>query len=396
MIQVTREELKSGMVLAKSIYRDNGELLLASGYPVDDKLKNRLCELDLPTYWIHEKDTELIVPVELLNEQIAFQSVNILAKNHDLIKKVADTKSLTQENVNKLFKERNRFHSILLTEKIKQTVCDILDDLLCKNTCILNLNTIHSRSSYSYTHALDTTLTAILLAQKLQWNRMEIEEMALGCLMMDMGMAVMPPVLLEKKGDLTFQEFTLLKEHTTYGFLILRENTELALTSAHVAFQHHERQDGTGYPRRLLGDNNLPQRKVNQNKRYIHRYAEVVAVADTYVSLIAPKPGSEKAQSPDEAIRSLIEKAGTQLNRTLVDQLITLIPLFPVGTRVVVIEDKKYNLVGYTGIVARYRHEVPDKPAVMLTSNRKKEKISGLMIDLLEEPGIKIQFVVLS
>ena len=69
---------------------------------------------------------------------------------------------------------------------------------------------------------------------------------------------------------------------------------------------------------------------------------------------------------------------------------------WPVGMRIAVVHDPKYNLEGHTGIVARYRQESPDKPTVMIMFNRKKEKIKPILIDLLDEPEMRIQFVVLS
>ena len=76
----------------------------------------------------------------------------------------------------------------------------------------------------------------------------DLEKLAFGCMLMDVGMVVLPEELLTKESRLTFQEYLAIKEHCTYGYTILRENKGIPLTSAHIAFQHHERQDGAGYP----------------------------------------------------------------------------------------------------------------------------------------------------
>lgn len=384
------------MVLAKSVYRENGELLLASGYTVNPKILGRLIELDTPSFWIQEKGTETIIPEELINEQIALQSQDALAQNAQLVREVAEVKLTTSENIHKVMRDKSRFRSILMTEKLKKSVTDIIDSILSKDTALINLNTLRTKTSYTFQHSLDVTITSILLANKLQWNRFEIEELALGCMLMDLGMSVLPAEITQKNTRLSFQEFTILKEHPTFGYCILRENQNIPLTSAHIAYQHHERQDGAGYPRRLKGNNQLPLRNIHADKKMIHRYAEVASVVDTYIALVSPRPGTERALTPEQAIRSLITAAGSQLNRTIVDQLITMIPIFPVGTRIVIVEDPKYNMTGHSGIVARYRQDAPDKPCVMITYNRRKEKIKPILIDLLEEPDIKIQFVVLS
>ena len=65
MIQVLQQELKEGMVLAKSVYRDNGDLLLATGYTIGRKVLRRLLELEQPFFWIQEEGTEFIVPLQI-------------------------------------------------------------------------------------------------------------------------------------------------------------------------------------------------------------------------------------------------------------------------------------------------------------------------------------------
>jgi hypothetical protein len=127
-------------------------------------------------------------------------------------------------------------------------------------------------------------------------------------------------------------------------------------------------------------------------KGRIHRYAEIAAVADTYVSWIAPRPGSP-AKTPEEAVKSLILSAGGHLNKSVVDALVTLIPVYPVGSKVVVIRDTRgMGLAGFTGVVVKSRMERPEQPAILLLYDKFKRKIRPMPLDLAEEPGIKIQF----
>jgi HD-GYP domain-containing protein (c-di-GMP phosphodiesterase class II) len=396
MIQVTSEEIKMGMVLAKSVYRENGELLLASGYTINEKVVPKLKSLSIPYFWIQEKGTETIIPDELISDQISLQSQASIRENVDILKNMVDIQDSTMESVNESMKDTKKFKNIIVAEKIKKSVSSIIDTLMSRESALVNLHSIRSKAGYLYQHALDVTIVAIILANKFHFNRFEIEELSLGCMLMDMGMVVIPDEVANKSSRLTFQEFTILKEHTTYGFTILKENSDVPLISSHIAYQHHERQDGAGYPRKLYGNNQVPIKRPTHDKGAINRYAEIAAVADTYVALTSPRPHNMVPKTPEQAIRALITAAGSQLNHTVVDTLITLIPVFPVGTRIIIVKDEKYKMTGYTGIVARYRHETPDKPTIMVMFNQKKEKTKPMLIDLTEEPGIKIQFVVLS
>jgi hypothetical protein len=125
----------------------------------------------------------------------------------------------------------------------------------------------------------------------------------------------------------------------------------------------------------------------------IHRYAEIAAVADTYISLIQPKPNTVPPLSPGDAMRVVIRAAGTHLNRALVDAFITIVPVFPMGSRVVIVEDKKYRkYAGFSGVVARTNPDNAEKPVLLIIFDREKKKIKAWTLDLTQEEGFKIQF----
>ncbi len=380
------------MVLARSIMSENGDLLLAAGFEINDRVKNKLETIELPFVWIFEEGTEMVVPEELISEQISLQTISSLKKNSELIRQVAQVKELTADQMKEVMAEPAKFKNMVSAERIKRSVQEILDSIMGRDSAVINLNSIRSKNGFLFQHSLDVTITSIMMANKLMFNRFELEELAIGTLLMDIGMVVLPDQIVNKTGRLTYNEFTFLKEHPNYGWTILRENNQIPLTSAHIAYQHHERQDGAGYPRRLKGTNEPPSKTLNRDKGYVHRYAEIASVADAYVSLINPRPGV-LAKTPEETMRALIQSAGTQLNRSIVDLLITMIPIYPVGSRVVVIEDQKYKLRGFTGVVAKANPDQPNRPIVILLQDLMKRKIKPKAIDLASEKDMQIQFV---
>jgi HD-GYP domain-containing protein (c-di-GMP phosphodiesterase class II) len=393
MIKLSLDEIKPGMLLARSIVSESGELLLSAGSVVNDRVLTRMREIELTGAWIAEEGTEIAIPEENVNEQLALQSQFIVKENADILKKVAQIKTVTAANISKVLADTNRFKNIIAVEEIKKIIKQILEDLLGKEPVAVNLNSIRTKSGYHYQHALDVAVTAIILATKLKYTQREIEELALGCLLMDLGMVVLPDSLLNKQGPLTEDEQNLFREHPTIGYAILRQNDRIGITTAHVCYQHHERQDGKGYPRGLHGDNQIPLKTLSPKKGMIHRYAEIAAVADTYISLLSPRPNTIPPQSPDEAMRIVIKSAGTHLNRAVVDAFITIVPVFPVGSRVVIVEDKKYRkYTGYSGVVARCSVENPEKPVLLIIFDREKKKIKPWTLDMSEEDGFKIQF----
>jgi HD-GYP domain-containing protein (c-di-GMP phosphodiesterase class II) len=395
MIKLNLEEIKPGMLLARSIVSESGELLLSAGNVVNDRVLTKMREIELSAAWIAEEGTEIAIPEENVNEQLALQSQFVVKENSDILKKVAQIKTVTQASINRVLEDTNRFKNIITVEEIKKVIKNILEELLNKEPVAVNLSSIRTKNGYQYQHALDVAVTAILLACKLKYTHREIEELALGCLLMDLGMVVFPDSLLNRQGhgEMSEQEQNLYREHPTIGYAILRQNDRIGITTAHVAYQHHERQDGKGYPRGLRGDNQIPLKTLSPKKGMIHRYAEIAAVADTYISLLSPRPNTVAPLSPDEAMRAVIKAAGTHLNRAVVDVFITIVPVFPVGSRVVIIEDKKYRkYTGYSGVVARCSMQNPEKPVLLIIFDREKKKIKPWTLDMAEEDGFKIQF----
>ncbi len=392
MIQAYIENVKPGQVLGRSLYSAGGDLLLAAGYLLDPKLIQRLRGLGYSAVWIQEEGTEQVIPEELINEQLALQTNKALRESAEIVKQVAQIKGETKEEIDRVIKDTDRFKNIIVVEKIKNVIDDILNNLLSQQDIMINVNSIRGKDDYLYQHNLDVTLMSVILANRLNLTRAEVMELAVGAILHDFGMVLIPDAIQKKGKRLTFQEFVILKEHTTYGYNILRENPRISPVSVHVAYQHHERQDGGGFPRGLKGNNELPSiKKLNLQPGCMHRYAEIVAVADAYDTLISPINHMD-AKSPDEALRILIRGAGTQLNKFVVDALVTMTPSFPVGAFVSIIAGPK-TLLGAKGVVVKNNPANLERPDILVLFNKDNRRVHPFTINTAAEQSIKIQFI---
>lgn len=380
------------MVLGKSVFNEDGELMLAAGFHVKTNIIQRLIDHDFTTVWIHEEGTEEIFPEEVISDQVSRQATVAVKDAAAAIGDNLQMREDTQEGIQKQMKDTKKFKNLLAAPKIQKAVGAIIDDLLGNPDVVLNLSTLRSQQSYLFQHAVDVTVIALMIAGKLRFMREELNDLGTGSILHDIGMSVLPDKLVQKKQRLTFQEYNLIKEHPTYGYTILRENSSISPVSTAVAFQHHERQDGFGYPRGMKGNNLLPIRTLTPEKGYMHRFAEIVAVADAYDAMASPRPFMRQ-RSPQEIIKQLIVAAGTQLNRAIVDVLISLIPIYPVGAFIKVTKANSRQLVGCTGAVAVVRKGYFDKPTIILLRDPAGRKIKPLKVDLIQYPDIEIQFV---
>jgi HD-GYP domain-containing protein (c-di-GMP phosphodiesterase class II) len=192
---------------------------------------------------------------------------------------------------------------------------------------------------------------------------------------------------------MTLNEKLLFEEHPSVGFAILRANVGININVAHVAYQHHERLDGRGFPRELKAEDCIPKKNLQNARSMIHRYAQVAAVADMYISGISPRPGTFKPLAPMESMRNLILEAGNGLNSHIVNALITMIPIFPAGTRIIVTKSPSIILVGCMGVVTKDNIVEKEKPQILLLFDKFKRKLKPVLLDLAVEKGMEIQFV---
>jgi HD-GYP domain-containing protein (c-di-GMP phosphodiesterase class II) len=333
-----------------------------------------------------------VLPQGNVNDQLALQAQNAWKDNMDILQRVGETQDSTLENLSRFTADPGRFRDIIATEKMKNVVDQIIRSILGQEPLVVNLASIRTKDGFLYQHALDVAITCTMIGSRLKFPLQDIQELTLGAFLMDLGMIIVPPALLEKKEPLTAAEQNLFREHPSVGFAILRANEGVPINAAHVAFQHHERMDGSGYPRGLKAVDQFPHKILHNAGGNIHRYAQVAAVADTYLSAISPRPGTAEPMTPMGAMRLLIGEAGKRLNSHVVNALITLVPAFPQGTRIVVTKAPASILVGHLGVVSQANQESQDRPQVVLLFDRFKRKIKPLLLDLAEEKEVEIQF----
>jgi len=153
-----------------------------------------------------------------------------------------------------------------------------------------------------------TVTRAVGLARRLGVSEDELEAVRLGALIHDVGKISIPEQILRKAGPLTKSEWDLVKQHPTIGAQLIVNVPALAPARA-IVLAHHERYDGTGYPRGLRGAE-------------IPLAAQIVAAVDAYAAMTASRP-YRGTLSEDEALDELRRNAGTQFNPAVVQAFIT-------------------------------------------------------------------------
>jgi HD-GYP domain-containing protein (c-di-GMP phosphodiesterase class II) len=238
-------------------------------------------------------------------------------------------------------------------QEARAAVDDILDDLMSADQNLLCLSALRASTEYTFVHSVNVCALSLLIGLAQGLDRGDLRRLGLGALLHDVGMADCAD-LVSKPGALTSQEWERVRQHPVTGFNLLRTRSGVHLYSAHIAFQHHERLDGSGYPRGLRAERILP-------------FAKVVAVADAYDAMVAERP-YRPAMASHAAVAELLEEAGTQFDPVVVHKLSRRLAVYPNGA-VVRLNTGELGAVAGQGVR-------PEHPVVRVVSDARMNPVA--------------------
>jgi len=181
--------------------------------------------------------------------------------------------------------------------------------------------------NYLYHHSLNVCLLAINIAASCGYSEKQVVEIGMGALLHDVGMLLIPREIFLKKGRLSQEEWYEVQKHPVFGLHLLEKIHRLPESVSYVAYQTHERENRTGYPKQRGGN-------------LIHRFAKIVQTADIYESLSSPR-SYRTAFLPYESMERLIKMTRSGLLAgEYVKAFLRYASLFPVGS-LVELNDKR-------------------------------------------------------
>jgi len=267
--------------------------------------------------------------------------------------------SLASEAVSTLFEEI-RLGAEVDGGKVKQAVNGCVDSILRNPDASVWLTRIQAKHEATAQHSLNVAALSIVMAKAAGMSQREMEDVGVCGMLHDVGKTSISSEVLSKSGALTDEERLEMQKHTRYGRDILLSTKSVMSGAADVAHSHHEREDGTGYPRKLPSES-------------IPVFAKIVAIAEAY-DTITTKQTYRAARSPSEALQELYSLRGKQFDEDLVIKFIDAVGIFPPGSIVELLN-------GEIGIVLS---NTSDKlrPRVIVILDAAKEPVQQVIVDL--------------
>jgi len=179
------------------------------------------------------------------------------------------------------------------------------------------LTWLKSHDDYTYTHVLNVCILTVAQARTLGLPEDRLNAIGVAALLHDTGKCFVPPELLRKPGKLTPAEFEVVKQHPALGAKLLRTIPDVDDLTILVAYEHHMRFDGSGYPERA-------------HPRVPNLASRLCTIADYYDALRTIR-SYKKEITPDKALRIMSQGAGTVLDPLLFKHFIEMVGLYPRG-----------------------------------------------------------------
>lgn len=333
-------DLPDGFYFTEDAYLDKKYLLLTPGVPIGEIFKKSLRDWEFAKVYSEGHLSEQSV----VHTPISLKGAN-LAEDEDKEKKEAPqadpSTPLTEEaqfvEIERIYYEYQDFIAETYTRyatrkelqltQISNRVKDMCDYIKTNKRFVLRIQPSRENREKNYLviHSMRSTVFAIVIGLQLKFPIHKLIELGVTCILHEIGMIRLPPQLYMGNKVLTPVEKNAILTHPVISYNILREFS-FPLNICLGVLEHHERENGEGYPRRLT-------------KEKISIYAKIIAVACSYEAVTAPRPYKE-ARDAYSGIIDIMKNQGKQYDETVIRALLFSVSLYPIGLYVLLSNNK--------------------------------------------------------
>lgn len=288
--------------------------------------------------------------------------VSLAEEHREIYKSFRQARSLTKSMLDDI-----RLGGAIDTQVAKDTVKDCVQSVLRHPDALLWMTKIREEREYTAEHCLNVCILAIAFGRQLGFDEKELENLGLCGFLHDVGKMRVPVEIIDKPAALTTKEFRMMKAHTVHGRNLLLSTSSLYTGAIDVAYSHHERIDGEGYPRKLPGHG-------------ISQFSRIISLVDAYDAMTADRCYSP-AKTSTEALKIIYNERGKQFDEKLALKFIKTIGLYPAGSIV-----ELYS--GEVGIVIEANQRMRHLPRIIVVMSEDKkfhEKEKVLDLSLIEK-----------
>ena len=347
---VSTRVLQPGMKIDQAILDKTGRELIAKGAYLDDFQIEYLQKKSIGGIYvsegepdpdeIHSLEAQLPAYTKELIEKSRVEDKSKVTLSTEVIKRVGEGVQYLYDNV-----ESENF-----LEATNNVTGELVKAIESNNAIAVDINLIKVSDEYTFKHSVDVATMGMIIGRNFGLNEEELRDIGVAGLLHDLGKSNIPLEILNKPGKLDDDEFALMKQHSLFGFKILKEKGAFSDGIMKGVLQHHEKINGKGYPMGVTGEN-------------ISRFARILSVADIYDALVTERP--YKKGFPKREALEMIFGMSTDLDNKAISSFMNSIIIFPVDSYVQLSN-------GETGKVVANNPGYPMRPVVIGFKTGKK------------------------
>ncbi len=329
MRKLSIDYIQPGMIVGKPILGSSGQILLNDGIIIKSQHIFYLKYLGIDDVYIRDERMKDVHIEDTVSDQVRSEGRLLISQ----IVEDINTPGPNNKGIN------------IHEKDIIELVTSIIVELIENADIMIQLIDLRTQDEYLFAHAVNCSVLTTLVAVKLDYHGDILEEIAIGSLLHDIGMVAVPRDLIMKKGKLTKSEFEIVKQHPQYGYEIFRKSSLYSPDAGKIILQHHERNEGQGYPRGLKAEK-------------IELFSHIMAVVDVFDALTSNKPNRD-AYRTHQAVEILMSLGGEYFNLNVLRFFLSNIAAYPAGTHVLLSN-------GESGLVIANRQGYALRPVVRI------------------------------
>ena len=304
---ISTEELEPGMIIAEPVISETGKVLLES-------------RLHLTEQYIKK----------LIKWQTSYVNIELPCKCNPLQRQFSKIYEKTLDLVGETFEKIRVFKEVPIKqcEELVESYIGLMADI---TDVVSILHSIKVHNEYTFGHSLNVAIIAGALGKWLGFTQEDLKDIILAGLLHDIGKIYIPPKVLDKPSKLTNDEMQMIKTHPSHGYRLLKNCDGISQEVKLAIMQHHERQDGSGYPQQLKGEE-------------IHIYASIVAIADVYDAM-SNKRVYRCQLPPFVVLETIIEQMYEKLNPEICLTFLENVRSFMVGSSVILSDGSQGKII---------------------------------------------------
>ncbi|MFO1442300.1 HD-GYP domain-containing protein [Bacillus sp. Bva_UNVM-123] len=352
-VRVKIQELQEGCILSEDVYSLTNRPIVNKTTIITNEISAVLKAFLINDVVVDKMmvDGRNFIPAEFIEEENEQKALQVEEKQ--------SLKDMFLIGVQKYKKEFNNWQAGLPIDIsiIRNILLPLIEESIASPSELFSLHHLSTNKEYLYQHSVAVGLLSAFIGKKLDYNKGDIVQLALGGCLADAGMAKIKPAILNKSATLSFQEFEEIKRHPAYSYKMVQNITVLRESTKVGILQHHERLDGSGYP---LGE--------QSNK--INSFAKIIAVADTFHAMTCNRLYRRK-QSPFKVLEMMLQDSFGKYDIAAMQAIRAGIMTFSIGSRVKLSD-------GQSAEILFIEERSPTRPLIKVTDT---EEIINLEIN---------------